>query len=189
MKKILFAILLLCPSFAAAQNGPVSLAGRANVTMNISQMDTRGWFKDFAEANNYDADWSFGLSGGFNFIDMLEVGIGFNHFGAYESTVAGVDYETSFYNIGAYAKVNAPQIQLSSDTGLNFYGKVGVGQYFESTDSTVGHTTTTTEYDHTGISCGFGGDINFPNFIIGLEYQLHRVDYVTLAQNVGLNIG
>lgn len=189
MKKILFAVLLLCPSFAAAQNGPVNLAGRANITLNISQMDARGWFKTFAEQNDYDADISAGLSGGFNLSNLLELGIDMNHFGTYETTVAGTKWETSFYAAGLYAKVNIPQIALSSDTGLNIYGKIGAAQYFWTTDSTVGHTTTTTEYDHTGINCGVGADINFPNFIIGAEYRLHRVDYVTLAQNVGLNIG
>ncbi|MBP5288227.1 MAG: outer membrane beta-barrel protein [Elusimicrobiales bacterium] len=189
MKKILFAVLLLCPSFAAAQNGPVNLAGRANITLNISQMDARGGFKEWADAGDYDADVSAGLFAGFNLTNMFELGIGFNHFGTYDTTIGTDKWETSFYDIGAYAKVNAPQIALSADTGLNFYGKIGVGQYYLTNELTISHTKTTTEYDHTGISCGFGGDINFPNFILGIEYQIHRVDYETLAQNVGLNIG
>lgn len=189
MKKLLFAVLLLTPAFAAAE--PASLANRINVTLNVSHEDTRGFLNNYIKMVNEDQDVAAGLSVGYNFMDMLELGLNVNVIASIEYTHP-IDHKThdaTGYATGAYAKVLAPQLALSSDTGLSFYGKVGLGQYFYDDTVKDGHTTTTTSYDWTGMSYGFGADINFPNWIIGLEYQLHRVRYETIAQNIGLNVG
>lgn len=186
MKKILFAVLLLCPSFAAAE--PASLANRVNITLNLSQEDTRGSLEKMIKDNSKDQDASAGLSVGYNFIDMLEVGFGLNILAAYGYKDTD-NHDVTYYNAGIYAKILAPQFQLSSDTGLSIFGKIGAGQYFYDNTWKTDHTTHTTSYDHSGMFVGAGADINFPNWIIGLEYQLHRVDYETQAQNIGLNVG
>ena len=187
MKKLLFAALLLTPSFAAAE--PASLANRINVTLNISQEDTRGYMDETLKTINKDQDIAMGLSVGYNFIDMLELGLGVNMLASVDFNDGANDHDLTGYNVGIYAKVLAPQFQLSSDTGLSLFGKIGVGQYFHDDTWKTGHTTHTTSYDKSGMVIGAGADINFPNWIIGLEYQLHRVDYETIAQNIGLNIG
>lgn len=187
MKKLLFAVLLLTPAFAAAE--PASLANRINVTLNISQQDTRGVYDEKLKYIDKDQKASAGISVGYNFIDMLELGLGVNVLGSLEYTDAGDDHDATFYTTGVYAKVLAPQLQLSSDTGLSLYGKMGIGQYFHDDSYKVGHETRTTSYDYTCMNMGFGADINFPNWIIGLEYQLHRVHYETYTQNMGLNVG
>lgn len=188
MKKLLFAVLLLTPAFAAAE--PASLANRINVTLNISQQDPRGTFDRNLKEFDKDQDASAGLSVGYNLMDMLELGIGLNVLASLDDvSFATKKYDVTYYNAGMYAKVLAPQLQLSSDTGLSLYGKMGIGQYFLDITNKEGHTTTTMSYDYTGMVMGFGADINFPNWIVGLEYQLHRVQYETQAQNIGLNVG
>ena len=191
MKKLLFAVLLLCPAFAAAE--PASLANRPNVQLNISKMEPKGDFKMIADKMDWDADVSVGLTGGYNLADILELGLAIQSFGSYEEdeVILGDKWEsdTSLYSLGLYAKVLAPQFQLSSDTGLSIYGKIGVGQYYIDNNIKRNHVTVAESYDHTGISFGGGADINFPNWMVGLEYQLHRVDYETMVQNIGVNVG
>ena len=187
MKKLLFAVLFLTPSFAAAE--PASLANRINVMLNVSQQDTRGNLDADLKAKKKDSDASVGFSVGYNFIDMLEVGLGLNVLASYDYTDTGIDHDVTWYSSGIYVKGLSPQIQLSSDTSVSLFGKVGIGQYFYDDSWKVGHVSSTESYDHTGMLWGVGGDINFPNWIIGLEYQLHRVDYVTISQNIGLNVG
>ena len=136
-----------------------------------------------------DQKASAGLSVGYNFIDMLELGVAVNVLGSVEYTLMGDEHDATFYTTGVYAKVLAPQFQLSSDTGLSLYGKMGIGQYFYDDSYKTGHVTHTMSYDYTGMNMGFGADINFPNWIVGLEYQLHRVHYETYTQNIGLNVG
>ena len=116
MKKLLFAVLLLTPAFAAAE--PASLANRVNVTLNISQQDPRGKFDGYLKRFQKDQDASAGLSVGYNLMDMLELGIGVNVFGSLEvdTTIPGEgkhNYDFTYYNTGMYAKVLAPQYLLT----------------------------------------------------------------------------
>ena len=191
MKKFLIAALLLLPCSAYAAD--YSFKNRINVAVNGAYTDAMGDFEKALKAAEIDrTNFAFGISAGFGLFEWLEPGLEFQYFGKYSGThsITNTKNEDTIYMGGIYLKAYLPTISLSDSCGLDFYGKVGSGRYYQSIKSKpAAGLSQSQDKDDAGFSAGMGFDFTWDHMFTGIEYRLHRADEKGLVSSVGLNVG
>ena len=192
MKKILLAALLLipCTSFAADHN----FKNRININVNGAYTDAMGDFeKDLKAADVDRTNMAFGISAGFGLFEFLEPGLEFQYFMKYDGTAQATNDKTEFtsYMGGIYLKAYLPEISISDNCGLNFYGKVGHGRYYGSAKVQSGTTgqREKEDADKGGFSYGAGFDFVWDHMFTGLDVRFHRVRKADFVSAIGINVG
>jgi opacity protein-like surface antigen len=195
IKKLIPAVLLLCPLLASAQNPPAIkgwYAGGGVGYSNVRAVDSDDWFSD---TNYGDADFAYAITGGYRFMRYLALELSYVDSGKPDYDDNSVDLRKlgGIYDVDAELDIDSTQIALLgilplADGAVELFVKAGAAfwdaeseQYLRNRGAGPDIRRTVDEND-VDFMFGFGAALNFnKHWHARVDFSSHAIDDDLLA--------